>query len=165
MKNLMLFSSILSILFLTCCDKNSSGMEPCNNCHTNIFQCKINGVDWKPDCIPDPLFGCNSIETQYYLHTNWLGINCINDFNKISFALYSENIKYLDSISLIDVTMANLSKNKDCIIYKIDSSQFSYLKIIEINETKRIIEGSFACSLINKCETLRISDGYFKLKF
>lgn len=162
MKNIpFLFYFSLSIFLISCCGDS----EPCTDCHTNIFTCKINGVDWKPDCIPDPLFGCNSIETQYYLNTNWLGINCINDFDKISFALYSENIKNSDSIRLTDLTMANLHMNKDCLTYKIDSSQFSYIKIIKIDEYKRVIEGSFACSLINECETLIISSGYFKLNF
>ncbi|MBK7344915.1 MAG: hypothetical protein IPJ06_18555 [Saprospiraceae bacterium] len=34
--------------------------------HKNIFRCKVNGVEWTPHCISDPLFGCDAVDCQYY---------------------------------------------------------------------------------------------------
>ncbi len=61
----ILFFQLIFVL-ATSCDDNSGGMNSCVDCYQNVFTCKINGVDWSPYCIPDRLFGSNSINTQYY---------------------------------------------------------------------------------------------------
>ncbi|NOT38018.1 MAG: hypothetical protein HOP11_11625 [Saprospiraceae bacterium] len=168
MKNLKLYTSILSILFLTCCDKNSGGMDPCDNCHTNIFKCKINGVDWKPDCIPDPLFGCNTFMIQYYPLDKFFEISGDNPYNKLGLHFVVRNVETGMKLPIeYDYAVyADYSKKASCISYQLDTTNINCFIIESNNESKRIVKGKFSFSCFNNClDTVGITDGIFDLSY
>lgn len=170
MKILKFFSFVISLIILTCCNKNFGGIEPCDNCSTNIFQCKLNGKDWKSDCIPDPLFRCNSIIVEYYASDKYLGVIAVNDqinegmhFGIHNFDLNShswQKFRYYDDI------YSDYKLIKDCQFFSLDTSFIDNFRIINLDENKRIIKAEFQFNIFNNCNKfLEIRNGLISIKY
>ncbi|NOT36831.1 MAG: hypothetical protein HOP11_05595, partial [Saprospiraceae bacterium] len=163
-----LYTSILSILFLTCCDKNSGGMDPCDNCHTNIFKCKINGVDWKSDCIPDPLFGCNSISLTFDNNSNDLEIIGSNDKLKNVIKLSSRSI-IMNSKSFLKDNSGYSDRNftGGCNYFEfIKDTSYTYIKVNDLDRSKRILTCVFEMHCLGRCgDLIKVTNGRFSVKY
>ena len=150
------------LLLLSSCEKDQ---KSCVDCYNNIFRCKINGVEWKPYCEGDLVFGCNPFNIQYYDDIKYMEIGVSNSLNMSGMRFLCRNVN-IDSINLFEVFEYSSSLSPTtCNKFSQDSSS-SNLKLIEINTSKRIIKASFKALLRNSCnDSLLIKDGYIDLRF
>ncbi len=143
--------------------------------HVDVFRCKVNGVDWKPECQSDPLFGCDAVDCQYYWKdTKTFEISAVNvNYNKtinnsISFAGYG----YENSENLIRSLKENYkdwNKPGNCRFYDLDTTSVRRLTILEVDTVKYLIKGTFEFTAIDQygnCkDTVRITEGYFHVNY
>ena len=169
MKNVFNFShfSILIttiLLLLSSCQKNDN--SACVDCYNNIVRCKINGVDWKPYCEGDLVFGCTPIKISFYEDIGYLELIVQNSKDEKNLRIIARNI-VLDSIFRLEHSGLTdyKSQSNNCVHFKFDSLK-SFLKISNLESSKRIIQGEFGIKLNNMCnDTFSISQGYFDLKY
>lgn len=151
-----------------CCDKSSNGMEPCDTCDVNSFQCKINGVDWKSDCIPDPPFGCNSISITFDDNANDIEITGINEYLKSSIKLNARSLKIDSRTSLKDnsgYSDRNLTGGCNSFELELDTS-ISYIKIMNLDNNNRVLTCIFEMRCLGICgEVININEGKFSTKY
>ncbi|MBK9722497.1 MAG: hypothetical protein IPO78_12910 [Saprospiraceae bacterium] len=122
-----IFALLITILFTSCRKDEPS----CETCHTGTFRCKINGVLWEPYCSPDPPFGCNALNIQFYSDTKWFGMTGKNDKDGKSFSMYIPNLKFNEANRLNDCGFSDYTRPASCISYDIDTSKNNELVIIE----------------------------------
>ena len=165
---------IIAILYLfSSCQKDNP--LPPEEYHQDIFRCKVNGVEWTPNCISDPLFGCDAVDCQYYWKdTKTFEIGAVNIShdktinNSISFAGfgYEGNENLLRSLK---ENYKEWNKPGNCGFYDLDTTSIRRLTIIEVDTLKYLIKGSFEFTAIDHfgdCkDTVRITDGYFHVNF
>lgn len=167
MKNRINFShlSILIttiLLLLSSCEKNNN--SACVDCYNNVIRCKINGVDWKPYCEGDLVFGCTPYKIQYYEDTKWFGYSCSNKLDEKSFSIYIENLSVTDTNYISDSGYYDGFHINT--VYKLKYGNKSYLKVIELNTSKRIIKAVFSIEFNTlKDSILQISDGFIDINY
>ncbi len=156
----------ISIVILSSCNKE----DPCPSCFEDVVTCKVNGKEWRSNCISnDPLFGCRAVNCYYYIKDDY-GLNLLAgninpnsglEINIRNLKLGNNNIKSR-SFGYTDMKLLG-----NCI--KIDSLVPNYLNemnVVKIDTVNYILEGKFAYQVHNFCgDTITISNGYFKTKF
>jgi len=155
------------------------------------FACKINGVVWKYNN-PDYQFLDNRPRTNWSFDPNEMGgtirIVALKYYNPTSSANYDEIINLIsDSLntSKVKYLVKNgynygftyeilVPKNKNCGDFNssgVNDSKKVFdnsgkLTITKLDLTKRIISGVFNCTINETgCDTLKITDGRFDLKY
>ncbi|MCF8239087.1 MAG: hypothetical protein K9I85_13075 [Saprospiraceae bacterium] len=145
---------------------------PPEDYHKDIFRCKVNGVEWTPHCISDPLFGCDAVDCQYYWKdTKGFEISAVNiSYDKTT----NESIHFfVRPANIGDSQLLFLSREyKDwnqpsgCRFHDLDTTAVRRLTILEVDTVKYLIKGSFEFTAINECQdTVQITDGYFHVNF
>lgn len=168
----MKYSTILLIAILSLassCQKEDS-FTP--NWHTDVFRCKVNGIEWTPNCISDPLFGCDAVDCQYYWKdTKGFEISAVNISSdkstneSVHFFVRPANLGNSEMIFL-SREYKNWNNPSGCRFHNLDTTSNHMLTIIDIDTVKHIIKGTFEFSAINECQdTIRITDGYFHVNF
>ncbi len=143
--------------------------------HKNIFRCKVNGVEWTPHCISDPLFGCDAVDCQYYKEDKSIEISSISEYSDNSIDQFIRIYKYGVMIGENEIQkssgyeFSNQNMPFPCGYYNMDTTKVHRLTILNIDTTNFTIEGSFEFDAIdwdNLCsDTVKITDGYFKLTY
>lgn len=160
---------IVSILISSCADE-----DPCPRCFEDIVTCKVNGKEWRSNCISnDPLFGCRSITTHYYIYNgNSLNISALNDHNnsgiRIDYSGINGGIAHSHNmIPNIDFGYSNYLLTGNCIrLDSMENNFNNFLILDKIDTFNYIVEGKFGFSSFNLCgDTITITEGYFKTKF
>lgn len=164
---LMICSSII-FLAASCQTEDDN---PLNNqeAHTSL-RCKINGTNWEP--AGGDLFSIYPFNLQYYEDTG--GIELIARRNiqsePSSQAIYLRTvfneIDVEESIIGIDGVFVNSELKSECTRYDLDTTELQYIRIMEIDTIDFFIIGEFQFSAYNECnDTIRVSEGYFDLKY
>ena len=143
--------------------------------HQDIFRCKVNGVEWTPNCISDPLFGCDAVDCQYYWKdTKTFEIGAVN---KSFDGNVNQSIGIASSFAALGVNELGLSlreykdwnKPGNCGFYDLDTTAVRRLTILEVDTVNYLIKGTFEFTAIDNygdCQdTVRITDGYFHVNF
>ena len=166
------FIFVIGIIFILI--SSCTVEDPCPRCFEDIVTCKVNGKEWRSNCISnDPLFGCRPITTHYYIYDGKsLSISAINDQNnngiRIDYSGKKGGITLGHNvISNRDIGFSNYLLNGNCIrLDSIDYNFNNYLILDAIDTFNYIVEGKFGFSSFNLCgDTITITEGYFKTKF
>lgn len=171
----MKYSSILLIAAILTLASSCQKEDPFTpEGHVDVFRCKVNGVEWTPNCISDPLFGCDPVDCLYYPPTQGVEfsvINISNDKSKnqsIGFSKYS-TILGENEIPFRLRTYKDWNKNGNCGFYDLDTTSVRNLTILEVDTVKFLIKGTFEFTAIDHygdCnDTVRITDGYFDVNY
>ncbi len=174
MKKIFLLSAAFFCLLAFSCKKENPSPQDkcldrprCEGCDWNVFRCKVNGEDWCANCESnDPLFGCDPVDCQFYPSDKTLEIYALGEY-----FLHLYNYKSIiegdsSQFFLKKSVFGNITNNSDCIRYDLDTITISYLYTNKINSIEKVVEGSFEFDAINNCQdTVRITDGYFKLTY
>ena len=143
--------------------------------HQDIFRCKVNGVEWTPNCISDPLFGCDAVDCQYYWKdTKGISIGVVNISNdqsvnqSIGFSKYT-TVEGDNPLTLRTKEFIDWNKPGNCGFYDLDTTAVRRLTILEVDTVNYLIKGTFEFTAIDNygdCQdTIRITDGYFHVNF
>ena len=143
--------------------------------HLDIFRCKVNGVEWTPHCISDPLFGCDAVDCQYYWKdTKSFEISAVNRSDDSSIYQTMGFSKYKSSLgdNLIPYQVriyTDWNKPSGCRFHDLDTTAVRRLTILEVDTINYLIKGTFEFTAIDNygdCQdTVRITDGYFHVNF
>ena len=167
MKNRINFShfSILIttiLLLLSSCEKNNN--SACVDCYNNIVRCKINGVDWKPYCEGDLVFGCTPFQVQYYDDVKYFELHASNSIIPSGFVFVIRSVLVDTSTKFEDYVFSTGKIVPICRKFYIDTNSNSAFKLLDLNTSKRIIKAEFNAILLNECgDTTKITDGYLDL--
>ena len=156
---------VIFILISSCADE-----DLCPRCFEDIVTCKVNGKEWRSNCISiDPLFGCKAVNCYYYIKDDY-GLNLLagNDNPSSGLEINIRNLKLgNNNIKSRSFGYTDLNLFGNCI--KLDSLIPNYLNVMNvftIDTVNYILQGKFAFRVYNSCgDTVTISDGYFKTKF
>ena len=160
------FSILITIilLLLSSCEKNNN--SACVDCYNNIVRCKINGVDWKPYCEGDLVFGCTPYKIQYYEDTKYLEFGASNSKLNNGFGFVVRKLIDNSSSRFEDFDFGSNISVPKCIYFKIDTTFNSRLNLLNLNTSKRIIKAEFNAILLNECgDTTKITDGYLDINY
>ncbi len=131
------------------------------------FACLINGEVWKWKG-RNPWNGFPNLDTYYHEPTNGLFIQAKKDDDETNTKLQTINIgSFVDSIGSYTISFDNRTyvdytqNNSDCITFQLDTLQKRQLNIIKLDKEAKIISGTFEFTVINDCDTLRITEGRF----
>jgi len=156
----------LLVLFFSSCDDNSGGINPCIDCHVNVFKCNINEMDWKPDCIPDPPFGCNSIRVTFDDQANDLEIVASNDHFNNTVRLNARSLVYGIPVKLkSNAGFSDRKINGACNTFEVFLDTLnSSISMYKIDQSKRILGCVFKMKCYNQCgDTVNITNGHFEV--
>jgi hypothetical protein len=139
--------------------------------HVDIFHCKVNGEEWKPQCVSDPLFGCDPVDCQYYGDTKTIELTAVRRSNDKS--VFQGMILYKYKSLMGDNVIGNFkeiftdwNKPAACIGHDMDTTSVRRLTILEVDTVNFLIKGTFEFTAINDCQdTMHITDGYFHVNF
>jgi len=159
----------ISVMLLSSCQEE----DPCPRCFEDIVTCKVNGKEWRSNCISnDPLFGCRAVTCYYYYKEGaGLDLNSTSDLENITFSIGKASI---DGGAKIGINQLNANRILihdhdligNCIQYRGDTSIENNIELTLIDTINYIIEGKFQCGGINTCgDTIILTNGYFKTKF
>lgn len=166
------FHLLFAIFIMQGCRKE----YPCPTCFESIITCKVNGKEWKSNCVSnDPLFGCRAVSCYYYYNSDFsldffagnsdnnstLVMNqySINGGAKLGLNSVDQNELYFIDRSLPDSNNCSRLKN-------LESTGSNIFEITILDTINYIIAGRFAFTVSNNCgDTIKITDGYFKSKF
>ncbi|MFK8006223.1 MAG: hypothetical protein AB8H03_07625 [Saprospiraceae bacterium] len=138
---------------------------------TDIFQCKINGIDWEPE---GDGVGFSDDNLDIYYENFFLNaiqirtkreIGSQNDFMSISFFVGN------GIIGSHDILGTKLFTDYNCGNYYRDTLTENIIDIISIDSINNIIEGTFYFTAkegsTSTCtvEEIAVTDGYFKAKY
>ncbi len=171
MKYISLF--LIAILSLASSCQKEDPFTP--DGHVDEFRCKVNGVEWTPNCQSDPLFGCDAIDCQYYWKdTKGFEISAVNiSFDKST----NESIHFFvrpaelgnSEMIFLSREYKNWNKPGNCGFYDLDTTTTRRLTIFEIDTVNYLIKGSFEFTAIDQygnCkDTIQITDGYFHVNY
>ena len=167
MKKILLIPIIIgiSIVLFSCCKKEDP--EPCEGCYTEVFRCKIDGVDFLPYCKSGPLFGCSAINCQYYKGSGTIELVAFNKNTGLKVSLTGRPIKIgQNTLGPRRKAFQDWTNEKGCVFYDYDTLNLGILTISEIDTIKQIIKGEFEYDAINYCgDTVRIREGYFDVVY
>ena len=160
---------VIFILISSCADE-----DPCPRCFEDIVTCKVNGKEWRSNCISnDPMFGCRVIVCHYsFNETKGLNLIAGNSSNHSSIGLFQFSswggLKLgKNSIQSRELEFDNYNNESTCIV--LDSIEYSYTNyfvVDKIDTTNYFLEGRFGFKVYNNCgDTATITDGHFKTKF
>ncbi|MBK9631660.1 MAG: hypothetical protein IPO62_11440 [Saprospiraceae bacterium] len=164
------FHLLFAIFIMQGCRKE----YPCPTCFESIITCKVNGKEWKTNCVSnDPLFGCRAVRCYYsYNEERGLDFSGVNDNNKTGLTLDQASAWGgaqigINTIQQREFGYTNFDLEGNCIsLDSIDLSYNNFFKIQSIDATNSIIEGNFQFKVYNYCgDTATITDGYFKTKY
>ncbi|MBP6185159.1 MAG: hypothetical protein KA479_09480 [Saprospiraceae bacterium] len=140
--------------------------------HVDVFRCKVNGEEWTPKCISDPLFGCSAVDCQYYWQdTKTLSLSAVrrenNDLVYQSMRLYKYQSEFGDNVlGHPKREYKDWNKPAACIGHDMDTTSVRRLTILEVDTVNFLIKGTFEFTAINDCQdTMHITDGYFHVNF
>ncbi|MCO6485456.1 MAG: hypothetical protein J5I41_06720 [Saprospiraceae bacterium] len=161
---------ITMISLATSCQKEDPKTP--DNWHKDVFRCKINGEEWKAQCVSDPLFGCSAVDCQYYWKdTKGFEIAGINrsiqneTYQSMSFSKYT-TIVGDNLIPLRKEAYKDWNKPSGCRFHDLDTTSMRRLTILEVDTVNFLIKGTFEFTAINNCQdTMRITDGFFHVNF
>lgn len=150
--------------------------DPCPRCFEDIVTCKVNGKEWRSNCISnDPLFGCSSINCYYYIKDNFgLDFSASSDNNNTAINLDQNTGNGSAKLGLNNIEQnevfyinRNFTNQNDCSRLKnLDINYRNYFEIKSIDSINFIITGAFEFRVYNNCgDTSTITNGYFKTKF
>ncbi len=168
----MNYLTILLIALLSLASSCQKEDMPPTDGHKNIFHCKVNGVEWTPHCISDPLFGCDAVDCQYYWKDTKsfeiIAINRTNDnstYQTMGFSKYKSS--FGDNPIPYQVRIyTDWNKPAGCRFFDLDTMASRRLFILEVDTVKYLIKGSFEFTAINECQdTVQITDGYFHVNY
>ena len=171
MKKLIQTTTLLLtiITLFSCCKKEDP--EPCEGCYTEVFRCKIDGVDFEPYCKSGPLFGCSAIDCQYYKGSGDMSLRVYNDQSNLNVQLNGRPIKIgQNTLRPRKGAFQDWSIPTNCGLYNLDTTKDNRLIILEIDTINQIIKGEFdfyAIDVYNGCDsaTVHITDGYFDVVY
>jgi len=160
----------ISVMVLSSCQEE----DPCPRCFEDVVTCKVNGKEWRSNCISnDPLFGCRAIDCHYsYNEEKGLSLEAGNSKNSSGLTLDQGSAwggakLGVNSIEQNEIRFINFNLTGNC--SRLDSVDFSYKNYFildKIDTTNYILEGRFGFKVYNNCgDTATITDGYFKTKF
>lgn len=170
MKKIFLLSAAFFCLFAFSCKKENSEPQDkcldrphCEDCDWNVLTYKLNGIEkCTKSCTGDGLFGCDPVDCLFYPETtSFLSIGGAN----LQIVNYSTHIgvNYPEYHSRLYFNPLN---DDSCKRYSTDTLANNWINIYDIDTSKKVIEGSFEFTAINACQdTVRITDGYFKLTY
>ena len=138
---------------------------------TDIFRCKVNGVEWKP-AGEFVSFGDPNPDAYYYNYL--LGLRVRKETNDVS-QFMSMTISTINSdLGIHPMGVGNVyidfNHISGCINYYSDTTAENIIDIIKIDSVNNIIEGSFkfvgvAPNCLDDTDTVRVTDGYFNIKY
>ncbi|MCO6485457.1 MAG: hypothetical protein J5I41_06725 [Saprospiraceae bacterium] len=144
---------------------------PTPSWHKGVFHCKVNGEEWKAQCVSDPLFGCNAVDCQYYWDTKGFEISAVNitydktTNNSLHFFARPAIIGTAEIIFL-SREYKDWNKPSGCRFHDLDTTSMRRLTILEVDTVNFLIKGTFEFTAINNCQdTVRITDGFFHVNF
>lgn len=169
----------LTILLITLISLASSCQKedpfPPEDYPKDIFRCKVNGVEWTPNCISDPLFGCDAVDCQYYwkdtkgISMGVVSISYDKSVNQsIGFSKYSTVVGD-NTLTLRTKEFIDWNKPGNCGFHDLDTTSIRRLTILEVDTINYLIKGTFEFTAIDHYEdckdTVHITDGYFHVNF
>jgi hypothetical protein len=168
MKHFIHIFTFISLFTLSCCTPEEDPLAACKadpNCE--YFECLVDGEKWTPSCTPDPLFGCDPFDVQYYKETGFLAgyiqnVNQSESFGIYSYAIKNINFKYPLNKS---TTIGNSSINQ-CGNFDIDTSKINFIQFTTIDTSKFILEGELQFDCRDTCQKeKKITNCKFRLKY
>lgn len=166
----IMYTLIMILLVTISCKKEPDDPIP-NPSYFDDMSATINGQTWKASCTPSwPGMGCTKVDCQYYEDTKGFEISAGgNNTYGVRFSknggggiIIGENILPKQTSNL---TCAIINcVNDQCRQYNLDTSFINVLRIIQIDKSTKLIEGSFNLRVVNsQCnDTIMIENGYFK---
>ena len=160
-----------SCLFLAASCNSDDEIAPFseNEPHT-ILHCKINGMDWTP--AGGDLFSGYPFRVQYNNNSGSLGIIASRNIESestnqvINIDTYFYNLDEENAIRFIGEEFTDRFNASECIYYDVDTTSTNYIKITSLDTLNFFMIGEFEFSAINDCnDTIRVTDGYFDLKY
>ncbi|MBC7652336.1 MAG: hypothetical protein H7101_11365 [Deinococcales bacterium] len=178
MKNLILSLitiTLLSSLGCSSCKKetpNPNNLPPITQTGSNTFGCVINGVTWTPRGVR----GTGNLSIDYDAGFNQ-GIFNIVAYNFKPAIAEQLIIGVRDSLNFINApktlilnrqSLYSISYNQPCDYFNqlSDVESNGTMTILKLDRINRIISGNFNATLIKQgCDTIKITDGRFDMKF
>ena len=165
---MFLFFLFSSLLFT--CNKDEISHEEWTE-KDNIFQCKVNGVDWKPEGNGNGFSGGNLDIFYENFFNNGIQILASKDNDNVNQSI--DMFIFVDGGVIGNYTILSNDPFLDynCGKYFKDTLAENIIKITAIDTTHNIIQGDFKFSGVvetnTTCssETIAITDGYFKAKY
>ncbi len=169
-------SALAILLFLTAanCKKDDDTnpidqLPPITMEGKGTFACLINGEVWKWKG-RNPWNGFPNLDVYYNDLTKRLFIQAVKTIevenedlsqtftigNKLTTGIGQYDVEY-DNRIYVDYT----SSINNCISYEIDTISFNKLNITKLDKEAKIVSGTFEFTVINDCDTLRITEGRF----
>lgn len=168
--NLKYIIHIILVLYIYSC----SDEDPYPRCFEDIVTCKVNGKEWRSNCMSnDPLFGCRSVTCYYYIKSGYgFDLNISNDKENTGLVItknsfngglhFGENILSQSN----DLEYWNRDIEGNCKVFYKDSDLVSTITIINLDTINFIVEGTFIGFTSNICgDKVSITNGHFKTKF
>ena len=136
-----------------------------------IFRCKVNGADWKVQCLSDNPFNCDAIDCLYYLSDRGFEISAYNrNANQSIIFSCRSTIIGTNTIRYRPRAFKDFSINSNCGFYDLDTNKVHTLTILEIDTINLRIKGEFefeAFDDFKDCDSARvtITEGYFDVRY
>ncbi len=154
------------MFIISSCEKEIPyGHPTCDTCDWNVLTCKVDGVPWqaKVDC--DFLGNCDPVDCQFYALSKFIEFGGRNLENDKGISIHKTN-SYVNQILSSEANYFNSAEVGNCKVYENDTTVHSFFQILNLDTTKKIIEGKFEYLVQNDClSKVKISDGYFKLTY
>ncbi|MCO6486587.1 MAG: hypothetical protein J5I41_12505 [Saprospiraceae bacterium] len=167
MERVLLLTAFLLAVATGCTMKE----PPTPSWHKDVFHCKVNGEEWKAQCVSDPLFGCSAVDCLFYPPSSGVEFSAIRmnydqSINQsIGFSKYSTIIGD-NEIQFRLRAYKDWNKPSGCRFHDLDTISVRRLTILEVDTVNFLIKGTFEFTAINNCQdTMRITDGYFHVNF
>lgn len=167
--SIYLFALLLTcVLFISAsCTKEENSCVQKNDC--NILEWKVDGKKYKAECESGPLFGCDAVDCQYYHDTKTLEFVGVGENGAVGVYKYKSLIITGQNNTFGQHDKLNFRSrynDNNCIVYSLDTnSKYSFI-INNVDTVSKYIEGEYSFTGINDCQdTVKVSDGYFKLSY
>lgn len=134
---------------------------------TDVFRCKVNGVDWEPAGNSVSIAGGN-LDAYYFNYLFTLSAskkeNDINQYMSMSVSVFDGVL----GEHFIGTNNIFTDYKSNCERYYRDTTSINIINITEIDSTANTIEGIFqfkGLSQICPNNPIEVTDGYFKIKY
>ena len=167
LKTLVILMGLSSFLASSC----SKGEDDCPDCVYEVFECKVNGEQWGPDCDSGTiLWGCSAIDCLYYNDTKRLNIRVVSESRnqRMLISCYDLSLGinpiYYGRGEFLDYDLAG-----NCGRYDLDTTKGHFMNIITVDTINFIVEGEFGFTAISVCDgvndTIMVTEGKFLLGY